>query len=42
MAKVTPNRDQQKAIDTIDGPVLISAGPGTGRRPLWLNDMPIW
>ncbi len=31
MAKVTPNSDQQKAIDTIDGPVLITAGPGTGK-----------
>lgn len=31
MAKVTPNSDQQKAIDTIDGPLLISAGPGTGK-----------
>lgn len=31
MTKVTPNKNQQKAIDTIDGPVLISAGPGTGK-----------
>ena len=31
MAKVVPNVDQQKAIDTIDGPLLISAGPGTGK-----------
>lgn len=37
MAKVTPNSDQQKAIDTINGPVLISAGPGTGKTATLVN-----
>ena len=37
MAKVVPNVDQQKAIDTIDGPLLISAGPGTGKTATLVN-----
>lgn len=37
MAKVVPNIDQQKAIDTIDGPLLISAGPGTGKTATLVN-----
>ena len=37
MAKVTPNKDQQEAINTIDGPMLISAGPGTGKTATLVN-----
>ena len=28
---VKPNREQQQVIDTIDGPVLVVAGAGTGK-----------
>lgn len=28
------NREQQRAVDTIDGPVLVIAGPGTGKTQL--------
>lgn len=28
------NPAQQKAVDTIDGPVLVVAGPGTGKTEL--------
>lgn len=31
MGKITPNAAQLEAINTIDGPLLISAGPGTGK-----------
>lgn len=37
MVKVTPNKDQQEAINTIDGPMLISAGPGTGKTATLVN-----
>ncbi|WP_207745349.1 ATP-dependent helicase [Clostridium tyrobutyricum] len=37
MAKVVPNKDQQEAINTIDGPLLISAGPGTGKTATLVN-----
>ncbi|MBR1372901.1 ATP-dependent helicase [bacterium] len=29
--RLPPNEDQQRAIDTINGPVLIIAGPGSGK-----------
>ena len=29
--KTGPNEAQQKAIDTVNGPVLIIAGPGSGK-----------
>ena len=28
---VKPNKEQQRVIDTIDGPVLVVAGAGTGK-----------
>ena len=31
MANITPNAAQLEAINLIDGPLLISAGPGTGK-----------
>lgn len=31
MAKITPNTKQQACIDTIDGKVMVLAGPGTGK-----------
>lgn len=31
MAKITPNVRQQECIDTIDGKVMVLAGPGTGK-----------
>lgn len=37
MTKAEPNKDQQEAIDTIDGPLLISAGPGTGKTATLVN-----
>lgn len=37
MEKILPNIDQQEAIDTIDGPLLISAGPGTGKTATLVN-----
>ncbi|WP_367946441.1 ATP-dependent helicase [Bacillus cereus] len=33
----SPNPDQQKAIDTINGALLISAGPGTGKTATLVN-----
>lgn len=30
----TLNEDQRKAVDTIDGPVMVVAGPGTGKTEL--------
>ena len=29
--KITPNPRQKEAIDTINGPVMLLAGPGTGK-----------
>ena len=29
--KITPNQRQQEAIDTIAGPVMLLAGPGSGK-----------
>ncbi|WP_390579836.1 UvrD-helicase domain-containing protein, partial [Staphylococcus pseudintermedius] len=37
MEKVIPNREQREAIDSISGPVLISAGPGTGKTATLVN-----
>ena len=37
MEKVIPNREQREAIDSITGPVLISAGPGTGKTATLVN-----
>ena len=37
MVKVVPNSDQFEAINTIEGPVLISAGPGTGKTATLVN-----
>ena len=28
------NKDQKKAVDNIEGPVLVIAGPGTGKTQL--------
>ena len=28
---ITPNEQQQKAIDILEGPVMLLAGPGTGK-----------
>ena len=28
---LTPNKEQQKAIDILDGAVMLLAGPGTGK-----------
>ncbi len=30
----SPNPSQRKAVDSIDGPVLVIAGPGTGKTEL--------
>lgn len=37
MTKVVPNNDQLEAINAIDGPLLISAGPGTGKTATLVN-----
>lgn len=37
MAEVKPNNEQLKAINTIEGPLLISAGPGTGKTATLVN-----
>ena len=29
--EIKPNKQQQKAIDLLDGPVMLLAGPGTGK-----------
>lgn len=31
IGNVLPNSNQLEAINTIEGPLLISAGPGTGK-----------
>ena len=31
MGKITPNKEQQKCIEKIDGKLLVLAGPGTGK-----------
>ncbi len=36
MGRIKPN-EQQLAINAIDGPVLISAGPGTGKTATLVN-----
>ena len=33
------NDNQRKAIECVDGPLLITAGPGTGKRRHWLNGL---
>lgn len=37
MGKVMPNEQQRKVVEAIDGPVLISAGPGTGKTATLVN-----
>lgn len=37
MRKITPNSSQLDAINTIEGPLLISAGPGTGKTATLVN-----
>ena len=37
MEKTVPNKDQLEAINTIDGALLISAGPGTGKTATLVN-----
>jgi len=37
MGKMIPNSDQLEAINTIEGPLLISAGPGTGKTATLVN-----
>lgn len=37
MGRIKPNEQQQLAINAIDGPVLISAGPGTGKTATLVN-----
>lgn len=34
MGKVMPNEQQRKVVEAIDGLVLISAGPGTGKTEM--------
>ena len=29
--ELIPNKDQQRAIDLLDNPVMLLAGPGTGK-----------
>ena len=31
LKKIVPNLKQQKCIETINGPVMVLAGPGTGK-----------
>ena len=31
LKKITPNQRQQEAIKTLKGPVMLLAGPGTGK-----------
>lgn len=37
MGNITPNASQLEAINSIDGPLLISAGPGTGKTATLVN-----
>ena len=37
MGKFSPNGAQLEAINSIDGPLLISAGPGTGKTATLVN-----
>ena len=37
MSTITPNKEQLEAINTIEGPLLISAGPGTGKTATLVN-----
>lgn len=37
MGKVMPNEQQRKVVEAIDGPVLISAGPDTGKTATLVN-----
>lgn len=37
MGKMSPNSNQLEAINTIEGPLLISAGPGTGKTATLVN-----
>lgn len=37
MGNITPNEAQLEAINLIDGPLLISAGPGTGKTATLVN-----
>lgn len=37
MGRFSPNKDQQMAIETVEGPLLISAGPGTGKTATLVN-----
>jgi superfamily I DNA and RNA helicases len=37
MGNVLPNSNQLEAINTIEGPLLISAGPGTGKTATLVN-----
>lgn len=37
MGKVMPNAQQRKVVEAIEGPILISAGPGTGKTATLVN-----
>ncbi len=37
MGRFSPNKSQQKAINIVEGPLLISAGPGTGKTATLVN-----